>query len=158
MLGVHAVCPAGALPVSDGLFSVLLGDTNLAHMTQSVPASVFTNTDVRLRIWVSDRTSGFQVLAPDQRLGSTGYAMQSAGSVVAYGLAAGVVTNLGTVIQVNTGAGLTGGPITSSVEELADYADHVVVGEAEDRRSGHDRRAPIPGAGIDLRIDHEKAC
>ncbi len=103
-----------ALLVSDSLFSVMLGDTNLAHMTRSVPATIFTNSDVRLRIWVSDRSTGFQQLTPDQALGSTGYAMQSAGAAIAYSLAAGVVTNAGTVVQVNTGPGLAGGPITTS--------------------------------------------
>ncbi len=103
-----------ALPVSDSLFSAMLGDTNLAHMTRSVPANIFTNADVRLRIWVSDRSTGFQQLTPDQPLGSMGYAMQSAGAAVAYSLAAGVVTNAGTVVQVNTGPGLGGGPITTS--------------------------------------------
>ncbi len=103
-----------ALPVASGLFNVFLGDTSVAHMTQAVPIHVFTNSNVYLRIWVSDRTTGFQQLAPDQRLGAVGYAMQSAGATIAYGLAAGVVTNTGTVVQVNTGPGLTGGPITGS--------------------------------------------
>lgn len=103
-----------ALTVNNGLFSVMLGDTNLAHMTRSVPVSIFTNADVRLRIWVSDGFTDPQLLTPDQTIGSSGYAMQSAGAAVAYSLAAGVVTNAGTVMQVGTGAGLVGGPITTS--------------------------------------------
>src|SRR5262245_43921898 len=41
---------AVTLTVSKGLYSVLLGDATLAHMTP-VPATVFSNFDVRLRVW-----------------------------------------------------------------------------------------------------------
>src|SRR5216684_595588 len=37
--------------VAGGLFTVLLGDATLANMT-AIPATVFTNADVRLRVWV----------------------------------------------------------------------------------------------------------
>ena len=103
-----------SLSVSNGLFQVLLGDTNIPHMMQPVPSRIFTNSDLRLRLWVSDRPSGFQQLTPDQRLGSTGYAMEAAGAAMAYAVAPGVVTNSGTVVQVNTGPGLAGGPITTT--------------------------------------------
>jgi trimeric autotransporter adhesin len=65
--------------VTRGLFSVLLGDTNLAHMT-AVSASVFTNSDVRVRVWI-DTGGGFQNLTPDQRIASVGYAMRAGGVV-----------------------------------------------------------------------------
>src|SRR5713226_5258910 len=57
--------PALAVSVgaTQGLFSVLLGDTSVASMTPISPV-VFTNSDVRLRIWFSDGTNGFQLLAP----------------------------------------------------------------------------------------------
>src|SRR5437867_212964 len=42
---------AVSLTVSKGLYSVLLGDTSVANMTVSIPASVFNNSDVRLRVW-----------------------------------------------------------------------------------------------------------
>ena len=70
---------AVALTVTKGLYSVLLGDTTLANMT-AIPASVFTNTDVRLRVWFDDGVNGFQLLTPDQRIAAVGYAMV-AGSV-----------------------------------------------------------------------------
>lgn len=41
---------AVALTVSNGVYSVLLGDTALTNMT-TVPDSVFTNADVRLRFF-----------------------------------------------------------------------------------------------------------
>src|SRR5258708_4755184 len=66
--------PTSAVPltVSTGLYSVLLGDITLANMT-TVPASVFGNADVRLRVWFNDGSNGFQQLTPDQRLASNGY-------------------------------------------------------------------------------------
>jgi hypothetical protein len=111
--GGGAPTNAVTVPVTNGLFGVMLGDTNLAHMTAGVPPNIFTNPDVRLRLWFNDGISGFQQLAPDQRLGSVGYAMQSATAALALGVAPGVA-GTGTVVQVNTGAGLTGGPITTS--------------------------------------------
>jgi hypothetical protein len=71
--------PASAvgMTVDQGLFNVFLGDTALPNM-QPVPPSVFTQPDVRLRIWFSDGVNGFIQLSPDQRLGSVGYAMIAA--------------------------------------------------------------------------------
>jgi hypothetical protein len=62
---------------------------------QPITAGPFTNSDVRLRIWVASDTNAFQLLAPDQRLGSVGFAMTSAtvpdGSLTAGKLANGAV-------------------------------------------------------------------
>ncbi len=66
---------AVALNVSKGLYSVLLGDTQLTNMTNAIPATVFANNDVRLRVWFNDGTNGSQVLAPDQRIAAVGYAL-----------------------------------------------------------------------------------
>jgi len=63
---------AVSLPVTKGLYSAMLGDTSLANMT-AVPASVYTNADLRLRVWFNDGTLGFQHLTPDQRLAPNGY-------------------------------------------------------------------------------------
>lgn len=85
---------AVGLPVVQGNYTVLLGDTNLAHMT-AVSASVFTNADVRLRVWFNDGTHGFELLAPDQRIAAVGYALVANvldGSVTAQKLADGAVT------------------------------------------------------------------
>ncbi len=67
--------PAGAVPltVTKGLYSVVLGDASLANMTV-IPSTVFTNQDVRLRIWFNDGTNGSQLLTPDQRITASGYA------------------------------------------------------------------------------------
>lgn len=65
---------AVTLNVTKGLYAVLLGDTTLPNMT-SVPATVFDNENVHLRVWFNDGTHGFQHLAPDQRLAAVGYAL-----------------------------------------------------------------------------------
>lgn len=92
-----------SLSVSRGLFSVLLGDTTLTNMT-AVSASVFTNTDVRLRVWFNDGTTGFQWLAPDQRIAAVGYAVVAAsvpdGSITTVKLASNSVS--GAKIAPNT--------------------------------------------------------
>lgn len=92
--------PAAAvsLPVNSGLVMTLLGDATLANMT-AIPVTVFTNSDVRLRVWF-DGGPGFQQLLPDQRIVSVGYAMMAStvpdGSITAAKLAPGVLsaTNL----------------------------------------------------------------
>lgn len=73
---------AVSLTVTKGLYSVLLGDTTLPNMT-AVPASVFDNTDVRLRVWFNDGVSGSLLLSPDQRIASVGFAMKAASAETA---------------------------------------------------------------------------
>lgn len=68
---------AVSLTVTKGLYSVLLGDTALTNMS-AIPASVFSNTDVRLRVWFNDGTNGVQQFTPDQRLAAVGYAVVAA--------------------------------------------------------------------------------
>lgn len=68
---------AVSLTVTKGLYAVLLGDTALANMT-AVPASVFDNADVRLRVWFNDGTNGFQQITPDQRLAASPFAINAA--------------------------------------------------------------------------------
>lgn len=61
-----------SIPVSKGLYSVLLGDTSVPNMT-AIPASVWANPDVRLRVFFSDGVNTSQALSPDQRLAPNGY-------------------------------------------------------------------------------------
>jgi len=90
--------PSNAMPItaSQGLYAVLLGDATLTNMTP-ISAAIFTNSDVRLRIWFNDGTNGFQRLSPDQRIAAVGYAMMSAnvadGVVTSAKLADGAVTS-----------------------------------------------------------------
>jgi hypothetical protein len=57
----------------------------------AIPASVWANADVRLRVWFNDGTNGSQLLTPDQRLAPTGYLPD--GSVAAAAIASGAVTS-----------------------------------------------------------------
>lgn len=63
---------AVSLTVEKGLYSVLLGDVALVNMA-GLPANVFTNPDVRLRVWFDDGLNGSQLLSPDQRLAPAAY-------------------------------------------------------------------------------------
>ena len=85
---------AVTLTVTKGLYSVLLGDTTLPNMT-IMPATVFTNPDVRLRVWFNDGTNGSQLLTPDQRIAAVGYAMMAGnvpdGAITGAKIAAGAV-------------------------------------------------------------------
>ncbi|GAA5122099.1 tail fiber domain-containing protein [Luteolibacter yonseiensis] len=65
-----------SLDVTRGLYSVLLGDAAITNMTP-VPAEVFQNADVRLRVWFNDGVNGFQHIAPDHRLAAAPYAMMA---------------------------------------------------------------------------------
>ena len=66
------------LTVSEGLFSVLLGDTELDGMTQALAADVFSQPDRYLRVWFSTSGSGsFDQLTPDTRIAAVPYALQA---------------------------------------------------------------------------------
>lgn len=104
------------LNVTNGLFSVKLGDTGLTNM-QAIPTSVFNNSITFLRIWFNDGVTGFQQLSPDRQLVSVPYAFHSetAGSVSGTGvvgtnqIANGAVTST----QIANGT-ITGADILSS--------------------------------------------
>src|SRR3954469_5530477 len=88
---------AVSLTVTTGLYSVLLGDTTIANMTVAIPASVFGNSDIRLRVWFNDGANGSQLLAPDQRIASVGYSMIAAsvpaGAITQSMIATGAVSS-----------------------------------------------------------------
>jgi hypothetical protein len=66
------------LVVSEGLFSVLLGDTTLAGMTQALAADVFSQPDRYLRVWFGTSVGGpFSQLTPDTRIAAVPYALQA---------------------------------------------------------------------------------
>ncbi len=109
---------AVTLSVTNGLYSVLLGDATLPNM-QIVSAAVFANPDVHLRVWFSDGQNGFQLLTPDQRIAAVGYAIMAGtaqtvadGAITSAKIAPGAVDNtkLATsAITMNAGPGLAGG-------------------------------------------------
>jgi len=72
---------AFSVPVSQGLYSVGLGDTSVPGMPQSIDPAVFAlNADVRLRLWfsASGNPGSFQHLRPDHPIRSTGFALAAA--------------------------------------------------------------------------------
>ena len=102
--------PIVSLPVNQGLYSVQLGDTGVVNMA-ALPATVFTNSDVRLRIAFA--VSGNpQPLTPDQRIVAVGYALMAqnvADGAITSSKLASSITN----VTVIAGAGLSGGGLTS---------------------------------------------
>lgn len=82
---------AVSLPVTKGLYAVLLGDTALANMT-AIPDTIFTHPDVRLRVWFNDGTNGSQLLTPDQRIAAVGYSMMAAALEPGANIVAGTIT------------------------------------------------------------------
>lgn len=102
---------AVSLPVDRGLFSVRLGDTNLANMTTLSP-TVFTNSNIRLRVWC-DYGSGSERLYPDQVIASVGYAMMSAGIIDGAVTPSKLATNTLSMF-VHAGGGAMTGPLTNT--------------------------------------------
>src|SRR5262249_41518744 len=100
--------------VTQGLFSTVLGDPSM----QPVSPTVFTNPDVRLRIWFNDGTNGFTALTPDQRLTSSGFAMMAArvpaGAVTKDNLAPGAVSTASIAAGAVTSAGLAPAAVTGA--------------------------------------------
>lgn len=117
--GVRGSAPASAVevPVSNGLFTVFLGDTSLANMTEPLEAAIFQNNNLRLRIWFSDGINPFALLTPDQPLGSVGYAMMAAqvpeGAISAVQLASGAVTAAALVDNAVPAAKLDSNAVTT---------------------------------------------
>jgi hypothetical protein len=116
---------AVSLAVTKGLYSVLLGQLP----TKTIPASVWANADVWLRVWFNDGVNGFQLLAPDQRLAPTGYL--SDGSVSSTAIATGAVTSAkiaaGAVTNTQLAAGaVQAANIAASSIATANLADGAV--------------------------------
>ncbi len=107
-----------SLAVARGLYSVLLGDTAITGMPTALPTTVFTNFDVRLRVWFNDGVTGFQQFTPDQRIAAVGYALIAAnvsdGVITSNKLAAGAVTATKIADGSVTGPKIADGSITSS--------------------------------------------
>lgn len=64
-----------SLTLTNGLYSLLLGDTTVSGMTQALDPDIFTNSAVYLRVWFNDGTHRTEQLSPDQRIASVGYAL-----------------------------------------------------------------------------------
>ncbi len=139
---------AVALTVAQGLYSVALGDASLANMT-ALPPSIFTNSDVRLRIWFNDGVNGSQLLSPDQRVTSVGYAMMAAnvvnGAITAEKLATGAVT----ADKIASGA-VSVTQIASNSIDSTRLADSIALGSpsADGRLDVYRTAAGTPGVSL----------
>ena len=63
-----------SVSVNNGLYHVILGYTDGMN---EIPATVFENDNLHLRIWFDDGTSGSELLAPDQRIVSAGFSLKA---------------------------------------------------------------------------------
>ncbi len=160
--GSEPTVPALTLDVARGVFSVNLGDTNLAGMTQPIPASVFTNPAVFLRVWVDDGVNGSQHLVPDRRVVAAGYALVAGtvlGSVASAanftGPLAGEVTGpqgatvVGTVGGASA-ANLASGANAANAATHANTADTIVQRDAGGSFSASTITGAFVGAGAGL--------
>src|ERR1700677_856620 len=82
------------VPVSQGVYSVLLGNTALTNMAAFGNLSFAGNTNLYLRVWFDDGTHGLQLLSPDQQI-----------SAVPFATLATVVTNAIPHFQVFSASG-----------------------------------------------------
>ncbi len=116
--GVNGSEPTAAVgvAVSNGLFTVALGDTTLANMT-AIPVSLFTQPGLQLQIWFSDGVNGFALLNPLQNLTPAPYAIMAnaASNLMGTLPAAQLIGTVGNSqlasnsVTVNAGTGLSGG-------------------------------------------------
>ena len=67
---------AVTLTVTNGLYAVLLGNTDLFNLSE-LPLAATDHEDVRLRVWFNDGIRGSQQIVPDQRLASLPYALHA---------------------------------------------------------------------------------
>jgi hypothetical protein len=102
--------------VNQGLFSVELGDNSVANMTPIDPG-VFTNADVRLRIWFGEGAGQSVQMTPDQRIDSVAFAMMAAnvpdGAVTGAKLASNSVSSQSIAVGAITGAQLAANSVTT---------------------------------------------
>ena len=98
---------AVSLTVSNGVYSVRLGDTSPPFSMTAIPSTVFDSDNVVLRVWFDDGTNGVQQLSPDQPVTSAAYAFHAlkADSATTATTATSATTVTGTLdaSQITTG-------------------------------------------------------
>jgi len=105
---------AVSLTVTNGVYSVLLGDTSIANMTQAISNSVFNiSSSVSLRVWFDDGVHGSQLLTPDQRIAATGWSMVSS-TVGISGVTTNSIANGAVTAAKIAPVGITNPGITAS--------------------------------------------
>ncbi|MBI3774613.1 MAG: tail fiber domain-containing protein [Gammaproteobacteria bacterium] len=126
---LNGAAPVNALKitVTNGLFSIKLGDTNRVNFNSSismpaVPGSVFDHPLVYLRVWFDDGVKGVQRLVPDRQLVSVPFAyraevaekLSGANSVTQDNLAPASVTTATIANQAVTSDKIANGTITGA--------------------------------------------
>jgi hypothetical protein len=149
--------PAAAVSVgvSDGLLTVVLGDTNLANMA-TLDASVFAQQNLQLRIWFNDGVNGFAPFSPVQSLMPVPYALGLAGVVDNNTIAAGQFATVGggqgntTSGYWTTVSGGSGNVAAAGTATVSGGADNVASGVGATVGGGQDNiasgsEATVPG-------------
>jgi hypothetical protein len=136
---------AVSVAVSDGLFTVTLGDTTRPNMT-AIGASLFAQPNLQLRIWFSDGVNGFAALSPVQNLTPAPYAAFAitssniSGTLPTSKLSGTVANNqlANNSVTINTGAGLSGGGAVSLGGSLSinNAGVHSILGNSDITASG----------------------
>ena len=72
-----------SVPVSGGLYSLLLGNTAQGGMSAIDPTVFQQHSDAKLRVWFNDGTNGFQKVSPDRPFASVPYAFRAGSAVTA---------------------------------------------------------------------------
>jgi len=121
--------------VTNGLFTVVLGDTNL-NMA-AIPVSVFNQPNLQLQIWFNDGTHGFAALTPPQPLTPTPYAVYATtadnaisvsaanivGTIPATHLPASVITNDASGVNITGSFSGNGGGLTNiNADQLTGFS------------------------------------
>lgn len=124
---------AVALGVSEGLFSVLLGDTSTSGMTQALSADIFSQPNRFLRVWFSTSPGGpFSQLVPDTRMAAVPYALQAQSAADADTVDGLHASELGTHYQNVVVVAKSGGDYTSiqaaidSITDAESYNPYLV--------------------------------
>ena len=65
------------VPVNGGLYSILLGNTEISGMSKVDPSLFAEHSDINLRVWFSDGVNGFHQLTPDRPFASVPFAFNS---------------------------------------------------------------------------------
>ncbi len=107
--------PAAALslPVTKGLYSILLGNTSVPGMI-ALPPSAFTTGDAYLRVWFNDGINGFQQFVPDQRIGAAPFALVAGNAQVAASVSLGAISSAMLANGAVTGDKLAPGAVTAA--------------------------------------------
>jgi hypothetical protein len=66
------------LTVTNGLYSVPLGDSTLAGMSQQITAAAIPDNNIALRVWFNNGVLGSQLLTPDQPIAAVAWAQRAA--------------------------------------------------------------------------------